>query len=143
MPPDVLTLQYIPLDTVMGWEKNAKLHDDEGIQSSIAKHGFKDPPKYEPHMNGDGIGGIVEGNGRIENLCAMRDRGDMIPRGIGTVLATDGHAILDWAIPVLFGVDADSQTTAIAYGVDHNNLTLGGGRLPIVREKSRVYVGGR
>ena len=47
------------------------------------------------------------------------------PRGIG-VLERGA-----WAIPVIFGVDAESRAAAVAFAIDHNNLTLLGGGLSI------------
>lgn len=66
----------------------------------------------------------MEGNGRCVVLRMMQaeyeKEGKEPPRGIA---GSDG----DWAVPVLFGVDAASQEVAEAYAVDHNNLTLAGG----------------
>lgn len=117
--PDKLRLEYVPLATVTAWERNPKRHDVGAIWQSIERHGFKDPPKFEPKLNG-GRGGIVEGNGRSHVLEEMKRAGNNPPRGI--VAAQD-----DWLMPVLFGVDADSERAAEAYGVDHNNLVLSGG----------------
>jgi len=119
---DRLRLEYVPLDTALLWEKNPKLHDLDALIASIERYGFKDPPKFEPELNG-GKGGIVEGNGRFEALAAMRDEGKPAPRGVEQL---EGGR---WVVPVLFGVDAGSEAAAQAYGIDHNNLTLGGSPL--------------
>ena len=47
------------------------------------------------------------------------------PRGIGVL--DDG----EWAVPVIFGVDAASHAAAVAFAIDHNNLTLLGGNLKL------------
>lgn len=117
---DLLRLEYVPLSVAMMWEDNKKLHDIGGIIQSIRRHGFKDPAKFEPALNG-GNGGIVEGNGRFEALASMRESGADAPRGVA--VTEDGA----WAVPVLFGVDAESEEAAEAYGIDHNQLTMMGG----------------
>lgn len=119
MSDDRLRLEYVPLDLTLRWDRNAKRHDLRGIAASFAQHGFKDPAKFEPLLNG-GRGGIGEGNGRFEALAHLRDTGQAVPRGI---VVADGV----WLVPVLFGVDAASEAAAEAYAVDHNNLTLGPG----------------
>lgn len=119
MPPEQLTLRYIPLNQALRWERNPKRHGLPEIIESIAHHGFKDPPKFEPLLN-DGQGGIVEGNGRIEALTQMHADGQQAPRGI---IADDNGM---WTVPILFGVDAPSMAAAESYGVSHNNLTLAG-----------------
>lgn len=119
MAEERLQVRYVALDTLVLWDRNPKRHDPEQLATSIRRYGFKDPPKFEPSLNG-GRGGIVEGNGRAEVLRAMQDAGEEPPRGIGV---DDKGA---WAVPVLFGVDAASRAEAEAYGVDHNALTLGG-----------------
>jgi len=35
----------------------------------------------------------------------------------------------EWAVPVIFGVDAKSKAAAVAFAIDHNNLTMLGGGL--------------
>jgi len=112
-------LEYIPLEELRQWDKNPKLHDIGAISQSIKRYGFKDPPKFEPSLNG-GVGGIVEGNGRIEALYMMKRMGEKPPSGI--ILEAG-----EWYIPVLFGVDAKKETEAEAYGIDHNNITMMGG----------------
>ena len=106
---DELHLEYVRLDTLSQWKRNAKRHDIGALIESIERHGFKDPPKWEPKLN-DGDGGIVEGNGRDIALMSMyKANGKPAPRGIKT--DKDGM----WLMPVLFGVDAESQQAA-----DHN-----------------------
>jgi len=117
---DELRLEYVPLAQAALWDKNPKKHDIGGIAESIRLHGFKDPPKFEPELNG-GEGGIVEGNGRLKTLQMMHDQGQELPRGLREI---EGG---EWAVPILFGVDAASEAAAEAYAVDHNNLTMAGG----------------
>jgi len=119
MADERLQVRYVPLDTVVLWDRNPKKHDLDKLATSIRRYGFKDPPKFEPTLNG-GRGGIVEGNGRAAVLRAMQEAGEDPPRGIGVDDSGTWHA------PVLFGVDARSRQEAEAYGVDHNALTLGG-----------------
>jgi hypothetical protein len=114
-----LTLKYVPLSKLTYWEQNPKLHDIGAISASITKHGFRDPLGWDCQLNG-GEGGIVEGNGRLETLSKMRQQKQPAPRGI---LEADG----DWLVPVLFGVDAESEVAAQAFGIDHNSLTMLGG----------------
>jgi len=114
-----LELRYVDLATLRRWGENAKRHDLGALAESITRHGFRDPPAYDPALNA-GEGGIVEGNGRGDALSAMQAQGQSAPRGV----VVEGGA---WLVPVLFGVDAPSQAAAEAYGVAHNNLTMAGG----------------
>lgn len=119
VPDDRLALRYVPLETLELWDRNPKLHDLDRLAESIRRHGFRDPPAFDPALNG-GRGGVVQGNGRAQVLRSMEERGDSPPRGI----AQDDEG--RWLMPVLFGLDSRSQAQAEAYGVDHNALTLGG-----------------
>jgi hypothetical protein len=114
-----LELRYIPLSTIHRWNRNYKLHDIGALIQSFKIHGFRDPLGWDKNLNG-GEGGIVEGNGRDEALEAMKKDGENPPRGI---IEKDG----EWLVPVLFGMDAESQEAAEAYGLDHNTLTMLGG----------------
>ena len=118
MSEEKLQLRYVPLSQARRWEENPKLHDLAALIRSIELHGFGDPPKFDTRL-----GGLVYGNGRSEALERMRSEGKAPPRGI--LLAEDG----EWAMPVIFGVDADSKAAAVAFAVDHNNLGLLGGKL--------------
>lgn len=129
---DLLELRYVLLTEAVQWDANPKQHDIGAQFESITRYGFKDPPKFEPELNG-GNGGIVEGNGRLEALRWMIDQAYTPPAGIAVL--PDG----DWAVPMLFGVDAASKEAAEAYGLDHNNLTLMGGDGITALDIARMY----
>jgi hypothetical protein len=114
---DLLELRYVPLSQAVLWDRNPKEHDIGGLTASIEKYGFRDPPAYDA-----ALGAFVEGNGRIITLRMMHEQGHALPRGLAQVQDTG-----EWAVPVLFGVDAQSKAVAEAYAVDHNNLTMLGG----------------
>jgi len=118
MTDERLELRYIPLAQARRWDENPKRHDLDALVHSIETHGFGDPPKYDSTL-----GALVYGNGRTEALERMRQADKEPPRGIG--VTEDG----DWAVPVIFGVDAESRAAAVAFAIDHNNLTLLGGGL--------------
>jgi hypothetical protein len=108
-----LELRYIPLSQAKRWDANPKRHDIAALVKSIESYGFGDPPKFDAKL-----GGLVYGNGRTEALEKMREAGKLAPRGIALL---EGG---EWAVPVIFGVDAESHAAAVAFAVDHNNLTL-------------------
>jgi hypothetical protein len=118
---ELLRLEYIPLSSVRQWDKNPKKHDLGAIAASIERYGFIDPPKFDPTLN-DGNGGLVYGNGREEALMWMFRHGRSVPRGIA-IDPQNG----EWHIPIIFGVDAESQVVAMALAIDHNNLVMAGG----------------
>ena len=118
---DLLTLKYIPISQAELFDNNAKLHNLDQIIESIARYGFKSACKWESTLN-SGRGGIVAGNGRVEALREMKRRGDDLPIGIAQDTETG-----EWCVPVLFGVEAESEAIARAYALDDNNLTLLGG----------------
>jgi ParB-like chromosome segregation protein Spo0J len=120
MTDDRLELRYIPLTQARRWDENPKRHALDALVRSIETHGFGDPPKLDATL-----GALVYGNGRTEALERMRQAGKEPPRGIG--VTEDG----DWAVPVIVGVDAESRAAAVAFAIDHNNLTLLGGGLSV------------
>ena len=113
-----LELRYVQLGQVQLWDENPKKHQIDALVQSVRNHGFGDPPKYD-----ELLGGLVYGNGRTQALERMRQAGEEPPRGIAVV---DGG---EWAVPVIFGVNAVSRAAAVAFAIDHNNLTLLGGNL--------------
>lgn len=121
-PARGLRLELVPLSTVRHWDRNPKKHDIGALVQSIELHGFRDPPTFDAQLDG-----IVEGNGRIEALVWMLAQQYRPPEGVGEVLDADSRETIDWAVPVLFGLDAPSRAAAERYGLDHNNLVLAGG----------------
>ena len=119
MAKEKLKLRYVPLSQAKLWDDNPKLHDIGALMRSIQLHGFGDPPKYDAKLEG-----LVYGNGRTEALVRMREEGMAPPRGV--VALEDDE---DWAVPIIFGVDAASRAAAVAFAIDHNNLGLLGGNL--------------
>jgi len=116
-----LQLQHVALNQVALWDSNPKKHDVAGLIQSIKRYGFVDPPKFDPQLNG-GSGGIVYGNGRSECVKLIQEETPHEPpRG---VLVDDKG---EWYLPVLFGLDAESEAVARALAIDHNNLTMAGG----------------
>ncbi|HSL82888.1 MAG TPA: hypothetical protein VLF66_08935 [Thermoanaerobaculia bacterium] len=118
MTDDRLTLKYIPLAQARRWDENPKRHDLDALVRSIETHGYGDPAKYDSTLDA-----LVYGNGRTAALERMREEGKQPPRGIGV---TDQG---DWAVPVIFGINAASRAAAVAFAIDHNNLTMLGGGL--------------
>lgn len=111
-----LQLKYVPLAQVVLWDENPKKHDIGGLMQSIKRYGFVDPPKFDPQLN-NGNGGIVYGNGRSECVKLIKQETPHDPpRG---VLVDDKG---EWFLPVLFGLDAESEAIAKALAIDHNNL---------------------
>lgn len=117
---DTLELRYVPLDQASRWDDNPKKHDIDALVRSIELHGFGDPPKYDAQLDG-----LVYGNGRTEALEHMQAAGKPAPRGIA--VGKDG----EWAVPVIFGVDAASKAAAVAFAIDHNNIGLMGSNLGV------------
>jgi hypothetical protein len=118
MSDERLELRYVPLAQARRWDDNPKRHDLDALVRSIETHGFGDPPKYDATLEA-----LVYGNGRTEALERMRAAGKEPPRGIG--LLDDGT----WCMPIIFGVDGQSRAAAVAFAIDHNNLTMLGGTL--------------
>ena len=118
---DLLTIRYIPLSKAVLFDGNPKLHSIGDIAESIRRYGFKEAVRWEPKLN-DGNGGIVAGNGRITALQFMHKQKAPLPRGIQQDQETG-----EWLVPVIFGVDAESEMQAQAYAIDTNNLVVTGG----------------
>lgn len=118
-----LSTEYVPLSKVLAllWRRNPKLHSIGDLVQSFKKHGFRDAPAFDEELQPETGGAIVDGNGRIEALAAMKAGSDKPPRGI--LVREDG----EWLIPIQFGINAESKAAAEAYAIDANNTPLLGG----------------
>ncbi|MCG3207294.1 MAG: hypothetical protein FOGNACKC_00894 [Anaerolineae bacterium] len=117
---NIMQIDYVPLATLRKWDDNPKLHDLEKMVRAFETDGFVDPPKFESSLN-HGAGGLVNGNGRMEALQLMKERGLLPPRGID--VGGDG----EWLIPIYFGNEIGDEKKAAAFAIDDNNLTMAGG----------------
>jgi hypothetical protein len=125
-----LEIRYVPLSAARRWERNPKLHNLDEIIAAIQKYGFQDPPAWDGTLN-NGEGGLKHGNGRTEALEVMFNRQMPVPDGI---IEQDG----EWHLPIVFGNDLPNENVAMAYALDHNNLTLLGGSLSPM-QASKMY----
>ena len=82
------TIEYVVVDDLIPAERNPKLHDDVGIERSIATLGFTAPAVIDERT-----GRLVEGHGRRSALIRLRENGAEPPDGIvadGQVWRTTG-----------------------------------------------------
>jgi hypothetical protein len=110
-----LSVEYVPLDTLLRWPNNSKLHDLGAIAASIEKYGFRDPIGVNVRNNY-----IEEGHGRLDTLQYFKRQGRPVPRFI----RVDEQG--NWLVPILFF--DDDEMTQKAYSIAHNRThDLGGG----------------
>lgn len=98
------------------WDKNTKLHNVGDIIQSIELYGFQDVPIFDSTLSA-----IKSGNGRVECLDIMERDHYELPRGLAIEKGTG-----NWVMPLKIGVDAESESEAIAYAIDANNIVLTG-----------------
>lgn len=116
-----LRIVYVPLSVAQRWDRNPKLHDMGGIIRSIERYGFKDAARLDKALDPKNpLGAISAGNGRITALMQMKMNRRPAPRGIK--VKDD-----EWYVPFQIGVEARNLDEAVAFALDHNNLTLMGG----------------
>jgi len=106
----------MPLATIEAASRNPKRHDREGIRASIGRFGVAELPLVDERT-----GRLVAGHGRVDQLVAMRDEGQVPPDGVQ--LGDDGG----WQLPVVRGWASRSDAEADAYLVASNKLTSNGG----------------
>lgn len=111
-----IRVDYMPLDEMLAWPKNPKLHDEEQIEASMARFGFT-----QPVMVDETSGRLVAGHGRIKTLQNIRDSGGAPPDRV----QVDGEG--NWLLPVLRGVGFENEDEGAAYVVADNRLSELGG----------------
>jgi hypothetical protein len=109
-------LEFMPLAQVVDAARNPKLHDRDGIASSISRHGLGELPLLDERT-----GRLVAGHGRINDLRDRYQRGQEPPGGI--VVDDD----CEWKVPVIRGWASTSDDAAAAYLIGSNGLTISGG----------------
>lgn len=110
-----LKIDYLALTELEHWPRNPKLHDLEGIKSSIRRWGFTLPVIID-----EGTKRLVAGHGRQEALSSMKDAGEQPPKHIQ---ARNG----EWLVPVVRGNEFESEAEAERYLVaDNRFVELGG-----------------
>jgi hypothetical protein len=129
---DELQIHYVELSSLADkfLENNSKLHSMPDLQESVDRYSFRDPIAFDMTLNG-GEGGIIEGNGRLEYLLYAKDANQPAPRGIRDVGGK-------WYVPVVFGVNAETEGDAIAYSISHNLSAMWGSNLSFL-DQSRLF----
>lgn len=111
----VRRIEYVPIDDIIGADRNPKGHDEALIEASMRRFGYT-----EPAVMDERTGKLVAGHGRVEQLRTMRERGDDPPEGVP---ANDGR----WLMPVLRGWSSTNDREAQAYLIASNRITERGG----------------
>ena len=111
-----IRVDYLPLDEMLSWPKNPKLHEVEQIEASMNRFGFT-----QPVMVDETSGRLVAGHGRLMTLKKIRDGGGSPP---DRVKVDDSGA---WLLPVLRGVGFANEEEGAAYVVADNRLSELGG----------------
>lgn len=110
-------VEYQPLATIESALRNPKLHDQDGIRTSIDRFGLGELPLIDERT-----GRLVAGHGRLDDLAARRSAREDPPDGVRIDPASG-----DWLIPVIRGWASRSDPEAEAYLVASNKLTTKGG----------------
>lgn len=108
---DEIRIEYIALEDLKRWPRNPKKHAEDNIKRSIERFGFNNPILIDERS-----GRLVAGHGRIDVLGQMKKSGKTPPKNIKV---KDG----EWLVPVVRGVEFNSEAEAEAYLIADNSLT--------------------
>src|SRR5688572_23169170 len=114
--PAPRSIEWVPLDEILGADRNPKRHDDATIGESIERFGVVDLL-----VRDDRTGKLVAGHGRRDSLRERYAAGQPAPDGVQ--VAPDGR----WLAPVIVGWSSVDDAEAHAAGVALNRLTITGG----------------
>jgi ParB-like chromosome segregation protein Spo0J len=103
-------VEYMPLRGMVRATRNPKGHDLGEIMRSIKRFGFTSPV-----MVNERTGSLLAGHGRLDALQRMKARGDAVPMRVREDRG-------EWYIPVIRGVEFESDAEAEAYLVADNRL---------------------
>ncbi len=113
----MIRVDYVDVETVKGWPRNPKRHDEAGLDASLERFGFT-----VPLMLDEKTGRLVAGHGRLEALLRRKLAGLPAPARVETSANGD-----TWKVPVLKGVSFANKSEAEAYLIADNRLTEQGG----------------
>lgn len=111
-----MNIEYLKLSEIIPADHNPKDHNIGEIYMSIKRFGFTEPP-----VRNETTGKLVAGHGRLETLVRLKSEGAATPKHIK--IDEDG----EWLIPVVCGIEFDTDEEAQAYLVASNQLTISGG----------------
>lgn len=114
------TLEYLPLASLKGAEKNPKRHADAELSASINRFGFA-----EPIVLDERTGRLVSGHGRVNALRARHEAGEEPPEGVELSLTDPKGPV--WMVPVVRGWSSKDDREADAFLLAANQLTIAGG----------------
>ena len=127
-------LLWVNIKEVKGADSNPKQHDIGTLHISMKRFGF-----IAPLIRNESTGKLVGGHGRIETLRQKKQFNEPAPKGIK--VDDDG----DWYVPVITGIEFESDAEADAYLIADNRLVeLGGWEVPQLKgliEKIAVETG--
>lgn len=110
------TLEYQPLDELVGADRNPKKHAAGLLEESISEHGFTEPVVVDERT-----GRLIAGHGRMESLRARQAAGGEAPEGVRT--DEQGR----WLLPVVRGWASRDDAQASRMLVASNRLVEAGG----------------
>jgi len=118
-----LKIEWVKLSELQVEPKNPKKHDVEKIMLSIERFGFINPFIKNYHT-----GKLLAGHGRKKALELMQQKELTMPEQLKE---DEG----DWLVPVVSGVNIESEEDAMAYIIADNRLEeLGGWNTPELLE---------
>lgn len=117
-----LAIEYVPLSSIVGADRNPKAHNIEGIKASLRRLRVVDAIGIIDGRTGK----LVGGHGRVEALRSMRDADEKPPAGVDHLMA-GGDDPVDWSVPVLTGWESEDDAEAEAAIISLNQHTVSGG----------------
>src|SRR5260370_31312905 len=108
-------VEYMPLGAFLSAPRNPKNHDISVIDESYSRFGA-----VEPIVINEKTARTVAGHGRLDTLQQKKARGEKPP---DRIVERDG----EWYVPVVRGIEFDSDADAEAYLITSTQSTILGG----------------
>lgn len=110
-----LHIEYLPLSELRKHPRNPKSHDIGELQAAYSRFGY-----VSPIIIDEKSGRMVAGHGRVDSLMERKERGAEPPK---RVKVKNG----EWLVPVVRGVDFETEKEAEAYLLADNRIGEIGG----------------